>query len=352
MRASWLLPEGNEGAGRWVPADVNFDSGTVALLDAESEPPYLVPALVDCHCHGVDGLDVMDGEGAAVGARLRSLGVEWFLPTTITAAWGQLRSALMPLRSGFPGFAGVHLEGPFINPKRAGAQPKDAVQEPSIEALERGLGDLMDLVRIVTLAPEMPGGLELTAALAQRGVRVSAGHTDADCETLIRAKEAGLSRMTHFYNAMRPFHHRDLGSVGFGLANEITCELIYDRQHVCPEAARLLWERRGPRGVVGISDGTALSGAPDGKQTEMWGHTVVKRDGCVRLQDGTLAGSCVTMADVFRNLWQDIGPAGAVLACSLNPRADLGLPEAALWLVVNEEGEITETLEGNLARRR
>ena len=303
----------------------------------------LVPALVDIHVHGVKGLDVMSGQANEVVRELRSLGIEWCCPTTVTESPAAVQNALRAIDPGTPGFAGVHLEGPFINPLRAGAQAKEAMRQPSMQAYREVVGDFDQLIRMVTLAPELPGASELADELARNGKVVSAGHTDATFDQMERCP--AVSHMTHFYNAMSPFGHREPGSVGFGLNRPVVCEVIYDRVHVSKTAAQILWHAKRPDKMVAVSDGTLASGLADGWSGSMWGRSVSKENGAIRLADGTLAGSAATLADVFKFLWQDLGPEVAIAACSTAPRKALGLPEAALWLRVEDDGTIIEVLE-------
>ncbi|MBA3724902.1 MAG: amidohydrolase family protein [Armatimonadetes bacterium] len=314
------------------------------------EGDVLVPGLVDVHCHGVDGFDVMRGEARKIGTALRARGVEWFCPTTVTASWEDIRKALEAIGAGFPGFAGVHLEGPFINPKRPGAQSEQHISAPAFDLLEQQMGERLSLLKIVTLAPEILGALHLVRELVKRGIVVSAGHSDATFGQMAEGFANGVTNLTHFYNAMRPFSHRDPGAVGYGLTRRANCELIYDRAHVAKEAAELLLRCRGPFEVIGISDGTMLSGMPDGAKVRMWGLDAERIDGCARLAEGTLAGSASTLVDVFTNLWQDFGPETAIMACSENPRRLLGLPEPEMWLRVASDGQVTDILEGKLSR--
>ncbi len=337
-------------SGAWRVAELNrkLDRVQVAQtgLADESPPPYLVPGLVDSHCHGVDGFDVMDGDAREIATRLRARGIEYYCPTTVVATWAEIRRALEPCRDKFGGFAGVHLEGPFINPVWAGAQPQGSVLEPDFSGLQSELGDLLDLVRITTLAPELSGSGELIAGLRDRGITVSAGHTDATYSELAGQQ---ITRLTHFFNAMRPFHHRDPGAVGYGLSEKVSLELIYDRVHVSREAAGLAISCQEGRGcVVAVSDGTPMAGLNDGDERQMWGHRVRRDGGAVRLVDGTLAGSAVTLVEVFQNIWRDFGSLRAVQMCSTHPREELGLPAPSLWLLVGVEGNIIEILETDL----
>lgn len=302
----------------------------------------LVPGLVDIHVHGAKGLDVMAGQTNALLAELRRLGIEHACPTTVTATAQDVQTALRAIDPGAPGFAGVHLEGPFISREKPGAQTPENIREASHAAFEELVGEHAGLIKIVTLAPEIPGGAELATYLRKRGIIVSAGHTNAIYEQLATAP---VDHMTHFYNAMSPFGHRELGAVGYGLSQPVLCELIYDRVHVSKPAAEILWKAKKPDRMVAVSDGTMASGMADGWSGVMWGNAVTKREGAVRLSDGTLAGSAVTLADVFKFLWQDLGPEVAIAACSTNPRKALGLPESKMRLKVEDDGTIIEVLE-------
>jgi N-acetylglucosamine-6-phosphate deacetylase len=315
------------------------ESGWRNISGQETSRYSWVPGLIDIHVHGVAGLDVMEGDAAAIAKELRERGIEWFCATTVAADWKSIESVFSSIE-GVEGCAGVHLEGPYINPEMCGAQPAAYIAPFAKEQIEPFLGHL----KILTLAPELPGAAELGEWLVAKGVIVSAGHTNADFETLRNAH--AVSQMTHFFNAMRPFHHRCPGCIDFGLIADVHCELIYDRVHVSKEAATMLFACKGPGKVIGISDGTKLSGCPDGSSATMWGHEVFVRDGSARLADGTLAGSSSTLASVFQALWQDIGPEAAIMACSVNPRNRLGLDEPELWLLVDEDGGIVQVTEG------
>lgn len=336
------------GGSGWHTCEVDLSAGTCTRAEAEPGLDYLIPGLVDTHCHGLAGLDVMAGDSKAIGERLRDLGVEWVCPTTVTGTWAEIRQAIDAIGSGFDEFAGVHLEGPFIAEKMAGAQPRDAIVPCSVSTLTTELGHRVRMLKYVTLAPELPGALELVRWLASERIVPSCGHSDATAADLLAAREAGLDRMTHFYNAMSGLHHRESGCVGFGLSHAPKCELIYDGHHVSKDAAAILIKCVGVTRVIGVSDGTLLSAMPDGTEAAMWGHDVVRADGKAQSKDGMLCGSCATLVDVFQNLWADFGPEVATFACCLNPREELGLGEAGVWLVVRSTGEVKDVLSGNL----
>jgi N-acetylglucosamine-6-phosphate deacetylase len=336
----------------WQVVEADWDRGEARVVakGRDSALPTLCPGLVDIHCHGVNGFDVNEGHGAEVVGELRSLGVEWVCPTTVAGPWEELRSAILAVPRDTPGFAGFHLEGPFLNPDRRGAQRAEFLRGPDAEELHRELGELLDAVRIVTLAPELPGAEGVIRYLYHRKIIVSAGHTDATAAILEAASQVGLRHLTHFYNAMRPFHHREPGCVGFGWYSTVACEVIYDRIHVSRSAVDVLFRLKRPEDVIAVSDGTKMSGMAPGAEGRLWGHAVRLERGAVRMEDGSLCGSGVTIVDVFRNLWQDFadGAERAIRACSLNPRRALGLPTPSVWLLVAPDGEILETRAGML----
>ncbi|MBX3112312.1 MAG: amidohydrolase family protein [Fimbriimonadaceae bacterium] len=286
----------------------------------------LAPGLVDVHIHGAFGTDFMSADLPSMVKlcdQLAGQGYDAFLPTTVTAPLDDVVAALGSLPD-HPMVAGFHLEGPFISPKHPGAQPPESIVV-SDPAWDKVLDD--PRLRLVTLAPEQPGGLDLVRRLAARGVVVSLGHTDATFDQATEAARAGADHATHTFNAMRPFHHREPGTVGWVLQDDRAyAELIYDRTHVHPDAASLLLRAKPQDKVVGVSDSTMASGLPAGTPLTMWGHACEVGDKTVRLaSNGALAGSAVTLLDVFQNLAADFGPETAVRCCSVNPRARLQL---------------------------
>jgi N-acetylglucosamine-6-phosphate deacetylase len=316
---------------------------------ANSAERALVPGLVDIHIHGAFGIDFMGATRAQMDLlceQLADIGYEACLPTTVTAPLGDVKKALGNLPDS-PMVAGFHLEGPFISPKHPGAQPPDKILSPA-EAAEEWREVLDDeRLKVVTLAPEVPGALDLARYLSARGVVVSMGHTDATYAEARAGFEAGALHTTHTYNAMRGLHHREAGTVGYALTTDaLRCELIYDRHHVSREAAELLLRSKPAGGVVAVSDSTMATGMAPGERLTMWGLEVVTSSGEVRLaSNGALAGSAITLLDAFRNLADDFGPEIAVRACSLNPRAALRMMgEPRVWVVFDARWEIAEVV--------
>ena len=222
---------------------------------------------------------------------------------------------------------GVHLEGPFLSPERPGAMPPAALLPPTLAAYQTLVQGYESVIRQVTLAPELPGALELGAALAARGIRVQAGHTDADYETAQRAFSAGFTGLCHTFNACRPLRHRDPGVVAAALLDpNVTTECICDLVHLHPAALQLVYHMKGPEAMIAVSDSVATHGLPDGRYTVV-GQDYIVQNGVSRCANGTLDGGGVYLDGAVRNL-QSIGiPAqDACLMASTTPAALLGLP--------------------------
>jgi N-acetylglucosamine-6-phosphate deacetylase len=309
----------------------------------------LVPGFVDIHIHGAFGIDFMSAsleEMADLCDKLEGCGYEKFLPTTVTASVADVKKALDNLPD-HPMVGGFHLEGPFISPQHPGAQPKEWIVSPedAVEEWKEVLED--ERLKVVTLAPEVPGALDLARFLNGRGVVVSMGHTDATYAQASDGFSAGVQNTTHTYNAMRGLHHREAGTVGYALLNDaVGCELIYDRKHVSREAAEVLMRAKPAGGVIAVSDSSMATGMAPGRKITMWGHECVTSAGEVRLaSNGALAGSAITLLDAFRNLAEDFGAEAAIRACSVNPRQTLRMTSPPKrYLAMDGRYEIVDRL--------
>lgn len=315
---------GPEGFGAY---EVTWSGPVPELVRVNRSPDrLLIPGFVDVHFHGAYGIDFMSAskeQMVELADKVLREGYEAFLPTTVTASFADATGAVVNLPD-HPMMPGFHLEGPFISPYYPGAQPREAISDPPVGPSEWDALLEHPKLRYVTLAPERPHALELSSRLMQRRVIVSMGHSNATYEEARRGYEFGAAHTTHTYNAMRPFHHREVGLAGYALINsDVRCELIYDRLHVGKEAAALLFKCKPEDGVIAVSDSTAATRLAPGVRFTMWGHECVVGRGDVRLADGILAGSAVTLLDTFRNLAEDFGEETATRACSLNPRRAL-----------------------------
>ncbi|MFN3860812.1 MAG: N-acetylglucosamine-6-phosphate deacetylase [Roseateles sp.] len=294
--------------------------------------PLLLPGFIDTHVHGGGGRDTMEGGDAiqTIARRHACHGTTAFLATTMTAPMADIETALRALgpvcRTRGPQAArvlGVHLEGPYINPGRLGAQPAHASAATLTEVLRL---NTLAPIKVLTLAPEMPGHLALIGPLRDAGIRVQIGHSNGSYADGVAALQAGAAGFTHLFNAMSVLHHREPGMVGAALAHAQHAELIPDLLHVHPGAIRAAL--RCIPGLFCVTDSTAAAGMPDGEY-RLGEHSVQKCLGGVRLADGTLAGSALTMDQALRNLVQVLGLElpDAVRRVATTVADYLGLPE-------------------------
>ena len=302
---------------------VTLDGARIASVAVGEEPPsgaerlagILVPGFVDLHVHGGAGADFMDGSEEAV-RRICAFharhGTVALAATTLSAPRAQVTAAVAVAaavarapRAGETRIAGVHLEGPYLNPAKAGAQDPAALRAADAAEVEEWLVAAGDLPIAMTVAPEVPGVLELIAAFAHR-MTFSIGHTEASAELAQRALALGASRFTHLWNAMPPLHHRKPGVVGAALASpDATLELIADGYHVDPVLLAAC-ARLAPQRVALVTDAMRAAGMPDGHYT-LAALEVEVRGGCARLASGALAGSLLTMDAAVRTMVCDAG---------------------------------------------
>ena len=308
------------------PTDRSFSPGQTLAL----------PGFIDTHIHGGMGRDFMDGGDAAahIAKAHARFGTTALLATTLTAPLSDLKAAFESVKAamhrpsaGAAHILGMHLEGPYINPGKLGAQPAFA---RSGDAAEIELLHAIAAIRVITLAPELPGHDALIDGLVQRGIRVQLGHSNASYEQAAAALKRGASGVTHVFNAMSAFQHRAPGVAGAALAHAIHAEVIADTLHVHPGAIRVAL-RCIPQ-LFCVSDATAATGMPDGSYP-LGSQTVHKCLGAVRLADGTLAGSCVTMAQTFANLVD-------VLGLDVCQASALTATRAARYLGLADRGEL------------
>jgi N-acetylglucosamine-6-phosphate deacetylase len=314
--------------GALLAGDVDVADGAIAgVALAGPGRGIAVPGLVDLQVNGFGGVDfaAADAEGyRRAGEALLASGVTAFQPTLITAPEADLVAALgeVPPTPIGPRLLGVHLEGPFLSPRRLGAHPAEARRDPDPALLTR----LLDAgpVGYMTLAPELPGALELIDLLHARGIVVSCGHTDATAAEAGVAFDRGVGTITHVFNAMRPLSHRDPGIVGAALTREeVIVQAILDGHHLAEETARVVWRAAAGR-VALVSDAIAATGLGNGR-SRLGDVTVVVDDGVVRREDGVLAGSVLTMLQAVRNLHAlDVPLVDAVAAATSVPARVLG----------------------------
>jgi N-acetylglucosamine-6-phosphate deacetylase len=348
---------------------VTLEGTRIAAIDSAAEPlpgslggpaHRILPGLLDLQINGAFGDDFTDPE-ARIDRICRDLprfGVTGFVPTVVTSAPTAYGPALSKLRRrsspGEAGVLGVHIEGPFISPMHPGTHDPAQLRMPDQREAAAWLeaGD----VDVVTLAPELPGALPLIEFLVRQGVRVSIGHTDATWDQASAAVDAGASLVTHLFNAMRPFRHRDPGIAGYALASHLPAGFIGDGNHISFETIRLLARVKAPEELVLVTDALAGLGMPPGRY-RLAGREYISDGTCGRLPDGTLSGSLLPLNRAIRNLVEAAGlePAVAVRLATLNPARILGLEashgrvdvgRAADVVLVDEAWDVTATISG------
>ncbi len=349
--------------GLLVKGDVEVLDGRIAAvgLGGRNGHGIAVPGYVDLQVNGFGGVDFLDADADGyrrAGEALLETGVTAYLPTLITSPEQQILAAMreVPISDARPRILGMHLEGPFLSPNRLGTHEASSRRDPDLALLDR----LLDSgpVRLMTLAPELPGATELIDRLLERGVAVSLGHTDATAEQANAAFDRGARSVTHLFNAMRPFLHRDPGIVGAALAREdVVVWIIVDGIHLAPETVRVTWHAARERLAL-VTDAITGAGVADGSYS-LGNLDVRVHEGTVRGPDGVLAGSVLTMDEAVRNL-HALGvpfeeaiaaatttPAGVLGETELG-RLDVGLP--ADVVILNEGLEIERVLVGGEVR--
>ena len=342
-----------------------IEQGKIAALSADTPPHIkgaktvdaagmmLLPGFIDLHIHGANGFEVMAGDPEALHGMSRFLargGTTSFLATTWTDDGARISRALeavaVALDSPAEGatLLGAHLEGPYLNTAKCGAQ-HDAYIRPADPSEALPWLDL-DVIRLLSIAPEFERNHWLIKDAVGRGITVSVAHSDATFEQIESAYALGLSHATHAFNAMSPLHHREPGVVGAVLTLDgITCELICDLKHVHPAAVEILWRCKGADKLVLITDSVRIAGMPDGKYR--FSHQEVeKKDGTVRLcSDGTLAGTTLAMNVALRNLMSVTGQGINDLwkTASLNAAKTIGINDRKGTIEIGKDADLVLT---------
>jgi N-acetylglucosamine-6-phosphate deacetylase len=315
----------------------------------------LAPGLIDIHIHGSAGRDVMDADPGAlhdIGGFLAKHGVTSFFPTTVTAPLDKMLAALerlaraieMASKSGAnsaAGPAGIHLEGPFLSHVRRGVHPPVHLLKPSVQVFEQFWEASHGQIRLITIAPEMEGALEVIKAAVARGICVSLGHSDADLATTRAAVAAGARHATHTFNAMRPLNHREPGILGEVLTDgRISADIIADGIHVDPVIVDLFLQAKGEDAALLITDAISATGMPNGRY-RLGSFEVDVKDGTC-LADGKLAGSVLTLDGAVRNVMKFAGwkLQNALRLASANPARVTGISSRKGALVPGADADI------------
>ncbi|MEJ8766683.1 N-acetylglucosamine-6-phosphate deacetylase [Oceanobacillus sp. HCA-5259] len=309
-----------------------------------------IPGFIDGHIHGANGADTMDATEEAldkIASILPMEGTTSFLATTITQSPDNISKALENAarylnKPGQAEMVGVHLEGPFVEKSRAGAQPKEYIVKPDLEQFKKWQAQSGSNIKTITMAPEHDEEGLFIKHLAQSGVNVSAGHTDVGFTGIKTAVSQGVSQLTHLCNAMNGIHHRDIGAVGAAFQLEdLRAELIADGIHVVPEMLQLIYNKMGSERIILITDAMRAKGLPDGDY-ELGGQPVkVKNDRAV-LEDGTLAGSILKMHDGAKQMLQLEGVKlrNIVEMASVNPAKQIGIYDQKGSITLGKDADI------------
>ncbi|MEW8978701.1 MAG: N-acetylglucosamine-6-phosphate deacetylase [Symbiobacterium sp.] len=369
-----------------VDGYVLVDGGRIAAVGAGPVPAslegvervdlpdcHLIPGMIDLHIHGAGGWPVEPAgvEGLqALGRYLAAFGVTGFLPSASAYPLADLESLAGRVRAAtgvaYDGAAilGLHLEGPYLSPRRPGAMHLENLRTPSVSEAERLLAAGGGTVRRISLAPELPGALDLIRYLARNGVTVAGAHTDATYEETLAGIDAGVRLATHTYNAMRGLHHREPGALGAYLTDErVTCEFIGDLLHVHPACVKLLLRAVGYERLCLISDAIPAAGLSPGHY-RLWGRDLyIDEEGFSRLADGTIAGSTKLMLHGLRNLVEKLGVPWeqVVRMAALNPARVIGISDRKGSLAPGKDADLVAVgpdwqvrwtvVEGRVVRR-
>ena len=345
---------------KFINADVAVENGIFSdssngeVLDCDGL--MMIPGLVDLHTHGAVGCEPVDASFEAIETISRfeaEHGTTTFLPTTATQSFEELSTATRCIADAKPKVSGakiggIHMEGPYFSMKYKGAQNPEHIRRPDADeffAINKGCGGL---VKLISIAPENEGS-EKFVRTVKPYVKVAAGHTDADYETMVKAIGWGVSQLTHSFNAMRGLHHRNPGAIGAAIDSDIYCELISDGMHVHPAMVRLFYKSVGAERLVLISDSVRSAYLPDGEY-DSCGLKVFVKNGKATLEDGTIAGSSSTLFDCLKCAVSfGIPLEDAVRAATYNPAKAVGIDgecgiikkgRAADFLLVDEALEL------------
>lgn len=314
------------------------DQKADVVIDGKGKNWTVLPGFIDVHIHGAAGHDTMDATPEALTGIAEALpqeGTTSFLATTMTqshqAITGALKNAAGYIKEQTAGSGaeviGIHLEGPFISKDKAGAQPLDHIIAPDIPQFDQWQQESSGHIRLVTIAPEEPGALELIRHLHASGVVASIGHTNATFQEVTEAVEHGASHVTHLYNQMRGLHHREPGALGAALLHkELTTEIIVDLVHAHRDAVRLAYQSKGPERMILITDAMRAKCLPEGDY-DLAGQEVTVKNNEARLEDGTLAGSILTLKQAVANMNEIVAPTwlDIIRLTSENAARELGI---------------------------
>jgi N-acetylglucosamine-6-phosphate deacetylase len=296
----------------------------------------IVPGFIDIHTHGVVGHDSMETDIKIFNTESKFYakhGVTSFVPTTMAQSKKDTMLAIKTIREASylkmagAKIIGIHLEGPYFNLEKKGAQPGKYIRDADLDELQDFMKASNNFVVIVSLAPEIEKALEAIRFLSGRGITISLGHTNATYEEANRGIDAGATHATHIFNGMRPYHHREPGVIGAVLLdNRVTCEVIADLIHLHPRTIELTYKLKGPDRMILVSDSMGATGLNDGNY-QLGGEKVIVKDSVARLENGSLAGSTLTLDKALRNIVNVVGIPfkDALRMITYNPTREISL---------------------------
>lgn len=325
---------------RFHTGDVRVEGGVFAEVterDAQPQGDFvLVPGLVDIHLHGNSNLDFSDGDYASltrIASYLARAGTTSFSATSLTLPEPALQRAYETAASfrweapeGCASLCGITMEGPFFNEAKKGAHEAGYLRLPDAAMLKRLQEAAQGLIRIACVAPELPGAIEYIKAVREMGITAAAAHTNARYDEAAQGFDAGITHLTHLFNAMPPLLHREPGVIGAAAERQnVTAELIGDGVHVHPSAVRAAFKLFGAERLCIVSDAIPATGLPEGGVSTLGGQRITVKNGCAVLEDGTIAGSVASLLDCVRRVIAMGIPAEHALRCATaNPAAVLG----------------------------
>lgn len=349
--------------GQLIPACIQMEKGKIcavtqwngAAVDRDYGRCAIFPGFIDIHTHGAYGYDTNDGEPDGLRgwmARIPEEGVTSILPTTVTQMSEVLTRAVesvaQVVEEGYEGteILGIHFEGPFLDMEYKGAQPPEAIAPPSVEQFDRYQKAAKGLIRYITLSPEHDRDFALTRHCAGQGVVVSMGHSSAAYEEALMAMANGVTSMTHVYNGMTPFHHRNPGLVGAALRmHDLYGEVIGDGHHSHLAALHVFFQSKGRERGILITDSLRAKHCPPGGNYQLGGHDIeIRQDGLAYLLGtDTIAGSTLSMNRGLQILVEEAGVPldAAVNACTINPARCLGVDRRKGKICAGYDGDLT-----------
>lgn len=350
-----------EGEGI-VKTSIGFDNGIITCLKESNEieeiaslsdDMVVVPGFIDQHIHGAKGYDAMDGTIEAISGIAEALpkeGTTAFLATTMTQSPKNINQALETVKeyknmnkAEGAEVLGVHLEGPFISTSHIGAQPLEYVAEPLVETFKKYQEVSGNTIKLVSLAPEVEGADELIKYLRSQNIVASVGHSAAGYDDVEKAVEAGITNVTHTYNAQKAYHHRDIGTVGAALLiDSLNCEIICDIIHVSIPAIKMVIKNKPHTKVTLITDSMRAKQLEDGI-SELGGQTVIVKNGEARLENGALAGSVLLMNVAVKNVVERVGVPfiDVIDMATINPARNLGVDKEMGSIALGKKANLT-----------